>query len=299
MARLAYLGTPELAVAPLRALVGAGHEVVLVVSGPDRRRGRGSATSPSPVKAAARALGLPATSRLRDLLALAPEVRPELGVVVAYGRIIPVEVLAALPMVNLHFSLLPRWRGAAPVERAILAGDRSTGVCVMAVEEGLDTGAVYARAELEIGEHEHIGPLRERLVATGSELLVEVLAGGRAGLPEPVPQRGEPTYARKLDPAELEIDWTRSTREVLGVVRLDRAHTTVAGRRLGVLEAVPVPDAPAGTLPPGTLTGDTVATGDGAVRLERVQPEGGRPMSATDWRRGSRLVDPVRLGTAG
>src|SRR5579875_3972325 len=186
MACLAFLGTPELAVAPLRALLDAGHEVVLAVSGPDRRRGRGARTSPSPLKAAAGALGVPTTSRLRDLLALPPDRRPELGVVVAYGRIIPVEVLAELEMVNLHFSLLPRWRGAAPVERAILAGDRTTGVCVMAVEEGLDTGPIFARAELEIGENEHLGPLRDRLVARGCELLVEVLAGGRDGLPEPV-----------------------------------------------------------------------------------------------------------------
>ena len=202
-------------------------------------------------------------------------------------------------MVNLHFSLLPRWRGAAPVERAILAGDPATGVCVMAVEEGLDTGAVYARAELEIGPGEHLASLRERLVAKGSELLVEVVAGGAEDLPEPVPQTGEPTYAKKMDPAELEIDWAKPTRDVLAVVRLDRAHTTVAGRRLGVLAASALPSGgPATGLPPGTLTADTVATADGAVRLERVHPEGGQPMSAMDWRRGSRLPDPVRLGTA-
>ncbi len=294
MARLAYLGTPEMAVPPLRALVGAGHEVVLVVSGPDRRRGRGRATAPSPVKAAALEVGLPVTASLTTLAAM--DEPPELGVVVAYGRLIPPAVLAKVPMVNLHFSLLPRWRGAAPVERAILAGDAITGVCVMAVEEGLDTGPVYARAELEVGPDEHLSSLRERLVARGGELLVEVLAHGAAGLPEPVSQEGEVTYATKLEATELEIDWTQPTAQVLGLVRLDRgAHTSLAGRRLRVLDARA--HEPGGTPgPPGTLIGDVVATADGGLRLLVVQPEGGRPMAAADWLRGGRLEAGTRLG---
>jgi methionyl-tRNA formyltransferase len=295
MARLAYLGTPELAVPPLHALVAAGHSVELVVSGPDRRRGRGSDTSPSPVRAAALELGLPTTT---DIGVLASEERqpPELGVVVAFGRLIRPAVLARVPMINLHFSLLPRWRGAAPVERAIMAGDERTGVCLMAVEEGLDTGAIYARSELEIGPGEHLGPLRARLVERGSELLVDVLRGGVDHLPVPQPQVGEPSYAAKLEPAEFAIDWTRPSRDVLAVVRLDRAHTTVEGRRLRVLEAEDLGDPPVGGLPPGTLGADVVSTGDGAVRLVVVQPEGGRPMSAADCRRGTRLPELVRLG---
>jgi methionyl-tRNA formyltransferase len=281
---------------PLRTLVRAGHEVVLVVSGPDRRRGRGGVLTPSPVKAAALGLGLPTTASLNTLATM--DERPELGVVVAYGRLIPPAVLAAVPMVNLHFSLLPRWRGAAPVERAILAGDATTGVCVMAVEEGLDTGGVYARAELGVGPEEHLTSLRQRLVERGSELLVEVLANGAAGLPEPVPQEGEVTYAKKLEAAELEIDWTKPAAQVLALVRLDRgAHTTVAGRRLRVLDASALDlDPPPG--PPGTLVEDVVATADGAVRLLVVQPEGGRPMTAPDWLRGSRLGPGARLGAA-
>ena len=297
MARLAYLGTPELSVPPLRALLDAGHQVELVVSGPDRRRGRGSRTSPSPLKAAALELGLATTSKLTDLVA--PERNPpELGVVVAFGRLIRPAVLSVVPMINLHFSLLPRWRGAAPVERAILAGDPTTGVCVMEVEEGLDTGGIYARTELDIGPTEHLGPLRDRLVAAGSELLVEVLAGGLAGLPTPVPQAGEPTYARKLDSAEFELRWERPSSELMAVVRLDRAHTSVEGRRLGVLAAsfAPRPGPPVGRPAPGTLLEDTVITGDGAVRLDIVQPEGGRPMAARDWLRGSHLPQGVRLG---
>ena len=139
--RLAFLGTPAMAVPPLRALIDAGHDVALVVTRPDAKRGRGSTTSPSPVKSAAIDLGIPVTHTVDDVLALDPPA--ELGVVVAFGRIIKPHVLAELPMINLHFSLLPRWRGAAPVERALLAGDEVTGVCVMDVEEGLDTGAVY------------------------------------------------------------------------------------------------------------------------------------------------------------
>ena len=136
--RLVYLGTPEMAVPPLRALVAAGHDVALVITRADRRRGRGGATSPSPVKAAAVELGVPVSHDVDDVLTAGAE----LGVVVAFGRIIKPHVLAALPMVNVHFSLLPRWRGAAPVERALLAGDTETGVCIMDVEEGLDTGGV-------------------------------------------------------------------------------------------------------------------------------------------------------------
>lgn len=299
MARLAYLGTPEFAVPPLRALVEAGHEITLVVSGADRKRGRGAALSPSPVKAAALELGLATTSKLADLTA--PGVEPaELGVVVAFGRLIRPPTLAVVPMVNLHFSLLPRWRGAAPLERAILAGDRTTGVCVMAVEEGLDTGAVYARSELEIGPTEHIGPLRDRLVEEGSRLLVETVAEGVVGLPTAVPQAGEATYAEKLGPEEFEIDWSGTSDQVLAVIRLDRAFTFAEGRRLRVLEAAPAGGAhpPGSAVTPGTLAAGLVATGDGAIRLETVQPEGGRSMSAQEWLRGGRLPEQVRLGRA-
>ena len=152
--KLVFLGTPDMAVPPLRALVDAGHEVVLVVTRADKRRGRGGATTPSPVKAAALELGLTVTHQVDDVLGAA-EQGAELGVVVAFGQIIKPHVLAALPMINLHFSLLPRWRGAAPVERAMLAGDDLTGVCVMRVEEGLDTGGVYARSPRADQRHGH------------------------------------------------------------------------------------------------------------------------------------------------
>ena len=215
----------------------------------------------------------------------------ERGVVVAYGRIIPSAVLDAVPMVNLHFSLLPRWRGAAPVERAILAGDPITGVCVMAVDEGLDTGPVYAREELAIEPGDTADSLRRRLVTVGSRLLVAVLAGP---LPEPVPQVGEPTYAEKIRPVDLELHWDRPAAELARVVRLGRAWTTFRGRRLRVLEAEPVAPGPGSVA--GALVGDLVATGQGALHLLAVQPAGGGPMAALDWIRGSRPEPGERLG---
>jgi methionyl-tRNA formyltransferase len=330
--RLAFLGTPEAAVPPLRALVAAGFDVRLVVSQPDRRRGRGGALVPSPVKQAATELGLPVSDRVDDVLA--EGVDAELGVVVAFGRLVRPPVLDRVPMVNVHFSLLPRWRGAAPVERAILAGDAETGVCVMQLEAGLDTGPVHARARLPIGPDQTADELRHRLVAVGAELLVDTLTRGLAA---PVPQAGEPTYAEKIDPAELRIDWSRPAVEIHRLVRLDRAWTTFRGRRLRVLRANLEPGGATGTVtaaapgapssgtstpelvspggtapgapvlsdagaapaavPPGTIDGLRVAAGEGWLRLVTVQPEGKGPQPADAWRNGARPVPGERLGT--
>ena len=234
-----------MAVPPLRALVAAGHDVVLVVTRADRRRGRGSATSPSPVKAAALELGLPVTARRSTTCST---VDADLGVVVAYGRIIKPHVLAALPMVNVHFSLLPRWRGAAPVERALLAGDDVTGVCIMGVEEGLDTGRrLRPRARCRSARRRPPPSCARELVDVGTALLVEVLA---APLPEPEPQSGEVTYAEKISPDELRLDWDRPAAELDRWIRLGGAWTTFRGRRLKVHAAEPT-DVPARPGRPG------------------------------------------------
>ena len=278
--RLAFLGTPELAVPPLRALVAAGFEVAIVVSQPDRRRGRGSATSPSPVKAAALELGLPVTDRVDDVL----DAGVDLGVVVAFGRLIRPHVLAAVPMVNLHFSLLPRWRGAAPVERAILAGDESTGVDLMAVEEGLDTGGIYGRVELPIGPDETMAELRGRLVDAGTALLISTL---ERGLPAARPQEGEPTYAAKVEAHERQIDWDQPAIDVHRRVRLGEAWTTHDGRRLKVWR----------TAVPPSGDGPVVPAADGAVELLEVQPEGKARMPAAAWANGARWRSGDRLGT--
>ena len=273
--------------APLRALVDAGHDIAVVVSRPDRRRGRGGAMVPSPVKAAALELELPVTERVDDVI----DAGAELGVVVAYGRLIKPHVLAVLPMVNLHFSLLPRWRGAAPVERAILAGDPVTGVCAMALEEGLDTGPVYACEQRVIGEDETLDEVRSALTATGTRMLVDLLA---VGLPEPRPQVGEPTYAAKIEPEEPHLDWARPAIELHRVVRLGTAWTTFRDRRLRVLRARV---APGSELAPGErdIAGLRVGTGEVALELLEVQPEGKGPQPATSWRNGARLQPDDRL----
>ena len=276
-----------MAAGPLRALVEAGHDVALVVSRPDRRRGRGGALVPSPVKAAALDLGLVVADRVDDVL----DAGAELGVVVAYGRLIKPHVLAVLPMVNLHFSLLPRWRGAAPVERAILTGDAITGVCLMALEEGLDTGPVYACEERAIGDEETLDDVRSALGATGTRMLVDLLA---SGLPEPRPQEGEPTYAAKIEPEEHHLDWARPAVDLHRVVRLGSAWTTFRDRRLRVLRAR---ISTGSELAPGELDADSlrVGTGDGALELVEVQPEGKGPQPATSWRNGARLQPGERL----
>jgi methionyl-tRNA formyltransferase len=298
VARLAYLGSPAAAVAPLEALVAAGHEVALVVSRPDTRRGRGGASSPSAVKQAALDLGLDVSDALDDVVG----VGAELAVVVAYGRIVPARVLDVVPMVNVHFSLLPRWRGAAPVERAILAGDTVTGVCVMRLEAGLDTGPVLVSQSLPIGAGEHAAALLGRLSALGATLVVDVLAGGVGALGPGRPQEGEPTYAAKLEPDEFRLDWDLAAEVLHRVVRLDRAWTTFRGERLRVLEArvagSPGNPDPAG--PPGRIGGgagdDVVVCGSGLLELVEVQPAGKRPMAAADWRRGVRLQAGEVLG---
>jgi methionyl-tRNA formyltransferase len=276
-----------MAVPPLRALVDEGHDVRLVVTRADKRRGRGSGLVPSPVKAAATELGLPVTDQVDDVI----EAGADLGVVVAFGRIIKPHVLAALPMVNIHFSLLPRWRGAAPLERAILAGDAETGVCLMQLEEGLDTGPVYGCTRLTIGPEETAAELRTRLVDAGTTLLVDSL---RAGLGSPTPQAGEPTYADKIDPAEYHIDWQRPAVDVLRVIRLGDAWTTFRGKRLKVLRATLADNG----LDPGAVDGLRVGTGDGAVELVQVQPEGKGAMAAADWRNGARPGPNERLGAS-
>jgi methionyl-tRNA formyltransferase len=293
--RLAYLGTPSFAIQPLRALVDAGFDVALVVSRADARRSRGGAAQPSPVKAAALELGLPVSDRVDDVLT----VDADLGAVVAFGRLIRPHVLAELPMVNVHFSLLPRWRGAAPVERAILAGDERTGVDLMVVEEGLDTGGIYDRAVVDIGPDESADELRARLSDAGTRLVVDNLT---TGLGRPQPQEGEATYATKIDPAELHIDWTRPAVDLHRLVRIGGAWTTFRGRRLKIWRtALTEPGGPAAPLPePGERRargpGIVVPAGDGPIRVLEVQPEGRPRLPAEAWANGARWDGSEALG---
>jgi methionyl-tRNA formyltransferase len=300
--RLAYFGSPVDAVVPLRALVDAGHDVALVVTQPDRRRGRGSAAMASPVKAAALDLDLPVRTpeRAREVIDDVRDAGVDLAVVVAFGQLLPTTLLDVVPagFVNMHFSLLPRWRGAAPVERAILAGDPETGVCLMRIEAGLDTGPVYACARTPIGEHDRAGDLRERLTAIGTELLLEHLPA----LPTttPTPQDGDATYAAKLEIDEFRLD--PHMNDAAALDRIVRAGTprpgawfVVNGQRVKVVrahiaEGAAVDDA--GAIDDAA----TVATTTGALALDEVQPAGKRIMPARDWRRGTHgalTVDPT------
>ncbi len=283
--RIVYLGTPELAVVPLRALRDAGFDIPLVISQPDKRRGRGSGLQPSPVKAAALDLGLPVSDRTADAL----EVDADLGVVVAYGRLIRLEVLERLAMVNLHFSLLPRWRGAAPVERALLAGDERTGVCLMEVAEALDEGGIYRMQERAVGPSDTLDSLRSALVEMGTSMLVDAL---ERGLGAPTPQVGEPVYAHKIDPDELHLDPTRPAVLLDRVIRLGGAWVTFRHKRLRVWRAEVVADGPA----PGIIDDGVLGTGSGGLRLLEVQPEGRQRMPATAWLNGARPTLDDRLG---
>jgi len=274
---LVFFGTPEAAVVPFEALLAAGFDIPLVVTQPDRRRGRGGAGDPSPVKRAALARGLTVATpdRAREAIEVIRATGAERGVVVAFGQLLPRALLEAFPegLVNLHFSLLPRWRGAAPVERAILAGDTETGVCVMDVEESLDTGAVYARANVPIGPEETAGELHARLTQVGSVLLAETLRG--IDTIEPEPQTGESTYAEKLTVEEFHLDLARPAAELVRVVRAGNprpgAWLDVDGARVKIWRA---------------------HESDGRLVPDEVQPEGRRAMAYAAWKAGHRGTDP-------
>ena len=284
--RIAFAGTPEDAVPTLQALADAGFEVPVVVTGAPRRRTRRGSDTPSPVAAAAEDLGLPISHDPADLAGC----NADCAVVVAYGRLISRDLLAAIPMLNLHFSLLPRWRGAAPVERALLAGDDRTGVSLMALEPTLDTGPVYWRREVPIGPADTAAELRDRLAHDGAQHLARSFA---AGLGAPRPQSGEPTYARKLTPADRRIDWTRPTAFIERQIRVGGAWTTLDSERFIVREATPSEDTHGAE--PGTLADDAVATGDGLILLRTVQPAGRSALDAQDWLHGARLPPGTRF----
>ena len=282
--RLAFLGTPEAAVPSLRALVDAGHHVELVITRPDRKRARGGQLSPSPVKAVALELGLPVRHRLSDL----EDLDVERGVVVAYGRIIPADLLARIPMLNVHFSLLPRWRGAAPVERAILAGDEETGVSIMTLDVDLDTGPVHLENRVEVDE-KSLSTLLDQLAVVGAAGLIEVLASPEL-IANPMAQVGEATIAAKLSKEDFHLMPSMPAEQLLRIVRLGRAFMTVGGRRLLVESAarVAVDDVPSGSI---EVRDAQVLLGalDGAIALDRVRPESGKSMSAMAWWVGARL----------
>jgi methionyl-tRNA formyltransferase len=301
--RIVFMGTPEFAVPTLTEIVGAGHEVVAVYSQPPRPAGRGMAERPSPVAEAAGRLGIDVRTpkSLRDpaeMDALAA-LEADVAVVVAYGLILPEAVLAAprLGCLNLHASLLPRWRGAAPIQRAIMAGDAETGIAVMKMEAGLDTGPVGMVERVAIGPEMTAGELHDALARIGADLMHRALGALERGALDvsPQPEAGV-TYAKKIDKAETRIDWQRPAKEVHDHIRglspFPGAWCEIGGARVKVLRSALADGA--GT--PGEVLGDlTVACGDGAVRLESVQKAGRQPMAAADFLRGATVPEGTVL----
>jgi methionyl-tRNA formyltransferase len=307
-----FAGTPAFAADVLAALLAAGCTVPLVLTQPDRPSGRGLRVTPSPVKRLAleRGLAVLQPPTLKTEAAQAPLCATRLDVlaVAAYGLILPPAILAwpRLGCVNVHASLLPRWRGAAPVQRALLAGDRETGVTLMQMDAGLDTGPMLASVRVPIGPRETAATLERRLAATGAAALVTALrrlAAGVAWTATPQPAEGV-TYAAKIGRGEAAIDWSEPAAAIDRRVRAfdpaPGARTELAGEAVKLWRAEPAARPP-GNSPPGTLIavdghGLLVACGDGALRIAELQPAGGRRMTAAAFAAGRRLAPGARFG---
>jgi methionyl-tRNA formyltransferase len=298
--RIVFAGTPEFSVPALQALHDAGHSVVAAYTQPDRPAGRGREVAPSAVKQRALALGVPVeqppTLKSPDAQQRLAAYAPDLMVVVAYGLILPQAVLdiPRLGCLNIHGSLLPRWRGAAPIQRAVLAGDQRTGISIMLMDAGLDTGPELLRRELTIGPRETGGELHDRLAPLGAQAIVEAVQGWAAGTLRAIPQPAAgATYAAKIRKDEARIDWTKSAGEIDRQVRAFNpwpvAETRLGGEQVRIWEACPVtaenaeePQAAPGTVvkaPAGRLV---VATGGGLLELLTVQFPGRKPLKARD-----------------
>lgn len=300
--RIIFMGTPDFAVPTLDALVAAGHDIVAVYTQPPRPAGRGKAPRPGPVQIRAEALGIevrhPVTLRDEKEQALFAALGADVAVVTAYGLILPRAILDA-PVhgcINVHASLLPRWRGAAPIQRAILAGDKETGVTIMQMEAGLDTGPMLATVRTTV-ENKTAGALTEELSQLGANLLVEALADLPGHSPVPQPENGV-TYAAKIDKAEARIDYTQPAdavmRHILAFNPIPGAWTEVSGERIKILSAT----AEAASGAPGFVIDEAllIACESGAVRPTLVQRAGKSPMTAQELLRGFPIPAGTRLG---
>ena len=300
--RIIFMGTPEFSVPVLDALVGAGHEIACVYSQPPRPAGRGKKDRPSPVQARAEALGLPVRHPVRlkraEEQAEFAAIKADVAVVVAYGLILPQAILdaPARGCLNIHASLLPRWRGAAPIHRAIMAGDAETGVCIMQMEAGLDTGPVLLREATPIGAQETTAELHDRLSGMGAALILRALERLDDLAPEPQPDTGV-TYAEKIDKSEARVDWTQPAeavdRKIRGLSPFPGAWCEIDGARVKLLASRPAEGAGA----PGEVLDDalTVACGTGAVQLTRLQRAGKAAQDADVFLRGLTVPPGTRL----
>lgn len=304
--RLVFAGTPAVAVPSLRALAEGPHEIVAVVTRTDAPLGRKRVLTPSPVAQAADELSIPVIKADRldaDVTAQIAALEPDLGVIVAYGGLVREPLLStpAHGWINLHFSLLPRWRGAAPVQRALIAGDAVTGASVFQLVAALDAGDVFAEERYEVPPGATTAEVLDDLATVGAPLLARVVDGIADGTAVATPQEGEPTLAPKLTLDDGALDFTRDAtallHQIAGVTPEPGAHTTLDGARFKVLRAHPA-DAP--VLAPGRVAASgkqvLVGTGTTPLRLETVQPAGKGAMAAGDWLRGLRSDEPV-LGT--
>ncbi|PVB59381.1 methionyl-tRNA formyltransferase [Labrenzia sp. 011] len=308
--RVVFMGTPEFSVPTLMEIVGHGHEVVACYSQPPRPAGRGMDLKKSPVHEAAESFAIPVFTpkslKGADEQAAFAALDADVAVVVAYGLLLPREILDAprYGCLNLHASLLPRWRGAAPINRAIMAGDRETAIQVMRMEEGLDTGPVCMSETVAIGDDMTAGDLHDRLSALGGDLMVRALAALSRGALGEQPQAGEGvTYAAKLSKQETRIDWAQPARDVHNHIRgLSPfpgawCEMTLGGKpeRVKILRS----SMAEGQGAPGTVletdNGPVIACGAGAIRLDQVQRAGRKPMSGTDFLRGASLPDGTVL----
>ncbi len=301
--RLIFMGTPDFSVPVLDALVGAGHEIAAVYTQPPRPAGRGKKQRPSPVHARALTLGLPLRHPVNfksdDDIAAFGGLKADVAVVVAYGLILPQRLLDAptYGCLNIHASLLPRWRGAAPIHRAIMAGDDMTGVCIMQMEAGLDTGPVLLRHETPILPGDTVGDLHDRLAAIGAWAIVAALAQLETLTPVAQPDAGR-TYAAKVDKAEARVDWSRPAievdRKIRGLSPFPGAWCDLDGTRIKLLNS----RVATGEGTPGEVLDDmlTIACGAGAVRLLRLQRAGKSAMDAAGFLRGTPLMRGDRLG---
>jgi len=295
--RLAFMGTPDFAVPTLAELIAQGHDIVAVYSQPPRPKGRGMALEPGPVHRFAESAKIPVRTPVSLKGAAEQEefarLNLDAAIVVAYGLLLPKAILQApkLGCFNLHGSLLPRWRGAAPIQRAVMAGDEETGVMVMQMDEGLDTGPVLMAEKVRIGRKTS-GDLTGELSRLGADLMVRALGALERGGVTPQPQSAEGvTYAKKITKDEARIDWSKSAHEIdcqiRGLAPSPGAFTEVKGERLKVLYAMPVQDRGE----PGKVIGDdlTVACGEGALKLLKVQRAGSRAMDARELLKGFAL----------
>jgi len=306
--RLAFMGTPDFAVPSLAELIASGHEIVAVYSQPPRPRGRGQKLTPSPVHAFAETMGLPVftpeSMKAQETVETFQSLDLDAACVVAYGQILKPAVLEAprLGCFNLHGSLLPRWRGAAPIQRAVMAGDAQTGVQIMQMSEGLDEGPILLSEQMDIRPDDTAASLSERMAHVGAGLWPRALAAVERGGVTPSEQVGEPTYAKKIRPAEARIDWTRPAAQVDAHIRglspfpgaWFEAPSDSGPVRIKALLSAPTD----GSAAPGTVLDDalTVACGTGAVRLVRVQREGRAAQSAEELLRGFPLPAGTVLG---